>query len=52
MNPRLPVRDAFCQPRRSPVPDKDAFRQVGISVPPYYKWKSMYGRLDAFDLRR
>ena len=34
------------------VPVKDICRQVGISVPTYYKWKSKYGGLEASDLRR
>jgi putative transposase len=31
---------------------KEICRQVGISVPTYYQWKSKYGGMEASDLKR
>ncbi len=31
---------------------KDLCRQAGISTATYYQWKSKYGGLEAFELRR
>ena len=34
------------------IPVKDICRQVGISVATYYPWKSKYGGMEAYDLKR
>jgi putative transposase len=34
------------------MPVKELCRKAGISEPTYYNWKSKYGGMEAFDLKR